>query len=62
MNITSDDSYAYSSDSEIVNESNEEDGEWIELKDHEDYEIFNREPFPIRRKGLHSRDSGVPFR
>ena len=29
----------------------EEDGEWIELKDHEDYEIFNREPFSIRRKG-----------
>ena len=48
-------SYAYTSDAEIVNEepkeSNEEDGEWIELKDHEDFEIFNREPFPIRRKG-----------
>lgn len=53
--MTTDDSYAYTSDSEIVieetKESNEEDGEWIELKDHEDYEIFNREPFSIRRKG-----------
>ena len=60
MNIASDDSYVYSSEesevpeetNEPINESTEEDeGEWIELKDHPDYEIFNREPFPIRKKG-----------
>ena len=55
MNIASEDSYAYTSDNEIVieetKESNEDEGEWIELKDHPDYEIFNQEPYAIRKKG-----------
>ena len=55
-------SYAYTSDAETneaiesevvepINESNESEGEWEVLKENEDYEIFNKFPFPIRRKG-----------
>ena len=55
-------SYAYSSDVETkeviesevhepIIESTESEGEWETLKDHEDYEIFNQEPFAIRKKG-----------
>ena len=48
-------SYAYTSDAEIVNEPtkeiNESEGQWETLKENNDYEIFNREPFPIRKKG-----------
>ena len=38
----------YSSDSE---ENNQENGRWVTLKDHENYEIFSEFPFPIRMKG-----------
>ena len=57
MNIETEDSYAYTSDNEIVNEpevieeSNESEGEWEVLKENENYEIFNKFPFTIRRKG-----------
>ena len=48
-------SYAYTSDSEIVNEPtkeiNESEGQWETLKENNDYEIFNQFPFAIRRKG-----------
>ena len=48
-------SYAYTSDAEIdieeTKELKEDNGKWETLKDYKDYEIFNREPFTIRRKG-----------
>ena len=64
MNMVSEDSYSDSttindityiddlkSEESEINESNEDEGKWETLKDHEDYEIFNQEPFPIRKKG-----------
>ena len=57
MNMTSEDSYAYTSDAEINevqelnNETNESEGQWETLKENNDYEIFNQFPFAIRRKG-----------
>ena len=51
MNIETEDSYAYTSDNEIVNEQTKEEGEWETLKENENYEIFNKFPFSIRRKG-----------
>ena len=56
-------SYAYTSDAEInevvesdivnepINESTEDEGEWEVLKENENYEIFNKFPFAIRKKG-----------
>ena len=53
--MTLESSYAYSSDSEIVDrpieKSNEDAGKWETLKVDESYEIFNQFPFPIRKKG-----------
>lgn len=56
MNVENDSSYNYTSEeSEVIEseviESNEDAGEWIELKENNDYEIFNKFPFAIRKKG-----------
>ena len=45
--MITDDSY-YDSDNEEIGIDN---GKWVTLKDHTDYEIFDQFPFPIRKKG-----------